>query len=142
MFEFSNTSLKRLRTCHSDLKMIMLAAIKISDIDFGIAEGHRSIARQKKLFIEGKSMLDGITRKSKHNEVPSMAVDIYAWVNNEASWDRKHLTYIAGTIMSIASLMKMKGEIEHDVRWGGNWDDDGEILDDQTFDDLPHFELV
>jgi peptidoglycan L-alanyl-D-glutamate endopeptidase CwlK len=26
------------------------------------------------------------------------------------------------------------------VRWGGDWDGDRDI-DDQTFDDLPHFEF-
>lgn len=29
-----------------------------------------------------------------------------------------------------------------DIRWGGNWDMDGEPVTDQNFQDLVHFELV
>ena len=45
-FEFSKTSKKRLRTCHKDLQLIMECAIAFSKVDFGIAEGHRSIELQ------------------------------------------------------------------------------------------------
>jgi hypothetical protein len=28
------------------------------------------------------------------------------------------------------------------IRWGGNWDMDGEPITDQDFQDLVHFELI
>lgn len=141
-FKFGSTSQRRLLTCHSDLIQIMGSAIIISDIDFGIAEGHRSIELQQQYFNEGKSKIDGITRKGKHNYTPSLAVDIYAYVNNKAVWDKETISYLAGIIQACAVILFKEGKINHIIRWGGNWDMDGEILYDQSFDDRPHFELI
>lgn len=136
MYKFGNTSQERLNTCHEDLIKIFESAIALSPIDFGIAEGHRSIERQKKLFDEGKSKIDGITRKGKHNHSPSLAVDVYAWVNGKASWEQNHLCIIIGVVMAVAANYGIK------LRSGANWDMDGEFITDQSFQDLPHFELV
>lgn len=135
MYSFSNTSKDRLSTCHEDLQKIFEVAISLSPVDFGISEGHRSLERQKQLFDEGKSKIDGISKKGKHNYTPSKAVDVYAWVNGKASWDKSHLCVIAGVVMAVAANYSIK------LRWGGNWDMDGEVISDQTFQDLPHFEL-
>ena len=42
---------------------------------------------------------------------------------------------MAGYIQATADKLGIK------IRWGGDWDSDGD-LDDQTFMDLGHFELV
>jgi len=120
----------------------MNEAIKISDVDFGIAEGHRSLEKQLQYYNEGKSKLDGVNKKSKHNYTPSMAVDIYAYFNNKASWDNEHLSYLAGIIHAVSETLFEQKIITHKIRWGGNWDIDGVILTDQSFDDRPHFELI
>lgn len=142
MYKFGNKSLECLNTCHDDLKIIMTLAIRITDIDFGISEGHRSIKKQYVYFRSGASKLDGYNRKSKHNYEPSMACDIYAYINGKASYDKESLSYIAGLIQGIANILHSDGKITHKIRWGGNWDMDGEILIDQSFDDRPHFELI
>lgn len=142
MYKFGKTSLERLKTCHEDLKLILHRAIRRSSVDFGIAEGHRSLERQKQLFNEGKSRIDGITKKGKHNYTPSLAVDIYAYYNGKSQWDSLHLSYLAGLIESVSNELYEEGLITHRVRWGGNWDSDGVIVIDQSFNDLPHFELV
>lgn len=140
-YSFSNTSKDRLETCHADLQLIAMEAIKSSEVDFGIACGHRSIEDQQKAFKAGLSKLDGVNKKSKHNHSPSMAFDIYAWVGS-TSYNVHDLSYIAGVIQAVARRLKAEGKITHDIRWGGNWDQDGVIITDQTFQDLPHFELV
>ena len=141
-FKFGSTSKQRLHTCHVDMQKIMNMAISVSDIDFGIAEGHRSVALQKKYFLEGKSKIDGVNRLGKHNYKPSLAADIYLWINGKAKWQNEDLSYLAGVIQTCATLLHRQGKISHVIRWGGNWDMDGEILYDQSFDDRPHFELV
>jgi peptidoglycan L-alanyl-D-glutamate endopeptidase CwlK len=45
------------------------------------------------------------------------------------------MCYLAGVIQCAAA------ELGYDLRWGGNWDGDGEIIKDQKFNDLPHFEI-
>lgn len=141
-YKFSKNSLKRLESCHEDLEKIMKVAVSVSDVDFGIAEGHRSVEKQKQYFDEGKSKIDGINKKGKHNYKPSLAADIYPYFDNGAKWDNEHLSYLAGLIHGISEVLYRDGEINHKIRWGGNWDMDGIILLDQSFDDRPHFELV
>ncbi len=142
MYKFGRKSKASLATCHYDLQLIMNEAIKITNVDFGISEGHRSIERQKQLFDEGKSKIDGITRKGKHNQAPSLAADIYPYFDGAANWDNEHLSYLSGIIHAVSEMLYQQNKISHKIRWGGNWDMDGIILLDQTFDDRPHFELV
>jgi peptidoglycan L-alanyl-D-glutamate endopeptidase CwlK len=141
-FVLGSISKKRLASCHPDLIKIVETAIKITNVDFGISEGHRSIELQQKYYQEGKSLIDGITKKGKHNYSPSLAIDYYPWVNGEISWSVESLSYLAGIFHAVAEMLFAAGEITHKLRWGGNWDMDGEILTDQTLDDRPHMELV
>ena len=142
MYKFGKTSKEKLSSCHEDLQLIMSEVIKITNVDFGIAEGHRSIEKQKQYFKEGKSKIDGVNKKGKHNYNPSLAVDIYPYFDNGAKWDNEHLSYLSGIIHAVSEMLFADGKISHKVRWGGNWDMDGVILIDQSFDDRPHFELV
>lgn len=141
-YKFGNTSLERLSTCHHELQLIMREALEVSQIDFGIAEGHRSIEKQKSYFDQGLSKIDGVNQRGKHNYNPSLAADVYAYVNGKASWSEKDLCYIGGVITGVAERLRREGKISSRIRWGGNWDSDGEIVTDQGFKDLPHFELV
>lgn len=139
---FGNTSNQRLSSCHIDLQIIMREALKRSPMDFGIAEGHRSLDRQQQLYAEGKSKCDGIQNFSKHQPNPSIAVDVYPFINGRADWSPEAVIFLAGIILATAIDLKNRGVINTRIRWGGNWDGDGEILTDQEFDDGPHFELL
>ena len=127
--KFGKRSKERLDTCHSDLQKIMNKVIKLYDIT--VLEGHRSEERQNQLKHEGKSKLEW--PNSKHNSNPSKAVDIAPY---PIDWNnRERFYYMAGIVKAIAD------EMDIEIRWGGDWDSDGEFKD-QSFDDLPHFELV
>lgn len=145
-FALGNNSRMKLDTCHKDLQLIIETTISRTKVDFGVSEGHRSLARQKQLYDEGKSKIDGISRKGKHNYFPSLAVDIFSYhpdleTRRMIAYDTVHLSYIAGVIDSVAAELYSKGDITHLIRWGANWDSDGIIDYDQPFDDFPHFEL-
>ena len=145
-YKFGKTSNERLKDVHIELVKVLQEAVKLSDIDFAITEGYRSVKRQKELFDQGKSKIDGITRKGKHNYFPSLAVDIAVYhpdleTRKQLLYDKASLSFIAGIIQSTAVRLYNDGIISHLVRWGGNWDKDGVIIQDQSFDDLPHFEL-
>ena len=147
MYKLGKGSLKKLESVHHDLVKIIKLAITRTPVDFGISEGHRSLERQKELYDQGKSKIDGINKKGKHNYSPSLAIDLYAYhpdieVRKKLAYDVPTLCIIAGVIISCADELKAKGDIKHSIRWGGNWDNDAVILYDQSFDDLPHFELV
>ena len=146
-YTYSSGSQAKLDTCHPDLIKIMTLALSWSKIDWGISEGHRSTERQHELFLQGKSKIDGINRKGKHNFKPSEAVDVFAYhpdlkTRRAIIYNTDHLAYIAGLVDAAAAVLFKAGEITHLIRWGGNWDSDGVIALDQSFDDLPHFELI
>lgn len=142
-YTFGNRSKEKLATCHHDLQLVMEESLKVSVVDFGVSEGNRSVEKQQEYFRTGKSKVDGIKIVGKHNMQPSWAADIYAYVAGKPSlaFNKTYLTYLGGVITSVAQRLLNEGKITHKIRWGFNWDSDGEIGTDQTFQDLPHFEL-
>jgi len=128
MPKFSKKSKAKLNTC--DKRLIELFNKVVKKFDCTIIEGHRSKDRQNKLFDEGKSKLQ--YPNGKHNATPSMAVDVAPY---PIDWnDRERFTYFAGYVIGIAYQMGLK------IRWGGDWDMDTQVKDN-NFDDLPHFEI-
>lgn len=128
MAKFSNTSKQKLETCHEDLQLIINEAIK--DYDFSVLCGYRSNEEQDKLYKKGVSKVKA--GGSKHNLSPSLAVDIAPY---PIDWnDKNRFYYLAGIINRIASENNIA------IRWGGDWNGDGNFKN-QTFHDLPHFEI-
>jgi len=129
MYKYGETSLSRLAECHPDLQEILHEAIELMDLT--IIQGHRPKVEQDEYFALGTSQVQW--PHSKHNSRPSMAVDVAPYPIEWA--DRERMHYMAGMLKGIA---QRKGI---DLRWGGDWDMDGEVSDN-TFDDLVHFELL
>lgn len=140
MSAFGNTSNNRLETCHRDLQLIFRTVVK--KYDCSIFCGHRNKQDQNKAFADGLSEV--MWPDSNHNDMPSMAVDAgpYFIELKNTSWeDAKAFSYFAGYVKRVAEELLEKGLITHRLRWGGDWDGDGQTLD-QKFHDLPHFELI
>lgn len=130
---FSKTSLGRLNTCDPRLVEIFQEVIKYYDCT--VTCGVRSKEEQDEAFRTGKSKLKW--PNSKHNVLKvgdkSKAVDV---VPCPIDWNNKEAFYhFAGFVRAVAALKGIK------IRWGGDWDSDNN-LKNQTFFDLPHFELV
>ena len=129
MPSFGERSKKNLATCDHRLQQILNDVIHT--YDFTVLEGYRSDERQEELFHEGKSKLRA--GKSKHNINPSIAVDVAPY---PIDWsDAKRFYLLAGFIFQAA---KERGV---EIRWGGDWDGDWDHKD-QSFNDLPHFEIL
>jgi len=130
MAKFGQKSLLQLRTCHPDLVEILNEAIKY--FDFSILDGHRDKITQNALMKAGKSKLE--YPKSRHNQIPSLAVDIVPY---PVDWtDSRRFAVLAGIIYGIAWRKGIK------IRWGGNWSRDMvNGFRKNNFDDLPHFEI-
>ena len=134
MPKFSKTSKGKLATCHEDLQTIFEYVIKYFDCT--VVCGHRTAEKQNAAYKKGYSKVR--FPNSKHNPLPAMAADVIPW---PIVWDdHDRMRYFAGYVMGVARMLKVIGEIEHDVRWGGDWDMDTELKDNK-FMDLPHFEL-
>ena len=124
MPKFGKRSKERLRGVDTRLVNVLNELIKIMDVT--IIEGLRSKQRQEILLKEGKTK----TKFSKHIE--GKAVDIAPYPIDWEDRDRFH--YMGGMIRGIAKQLNIN------VRWGGDWDSDGETKDNR-FDDLVHVEI-
>lgn len=134
MFRFGKASEDRLLSVRPELAAVCRRALGYNVLDITVVQGKRSKEEQDKAFRIGASKLK--YPESKHNTEPlSSAVDVAAFVNGKVSWNHQHCLVLAGLMLAAASELNVK------VRWGGNWDRDGEPCTDQTFDDLVHFEL-
>lgn len=136
MPKFGPTSRERLRTLHPDLRRILTAVIQHTDCT--IICGHRDEAEQTRAFAEGRSKVE--FPHSKHNEFPSLAVDVAPWPipDDWGASDRKQWV----KFYELAAVVRHEARrLGVELRWGGDWDGDGDY-GDQRFDDLVHFELV
>jgi len=150
-YTFGERSLKNLNTCHKDIHVILNELIKF--YDFSVISGIRTTEEQQELFHLGRTKLDGVTQKSKHQGRPddegnivSFAVDIMPYKKSTNAFsghekDERRFYMMMGMVKAIADECFELGLITHKVRFGLDWDGD-DTFRDQTFDDLPHFELV
>lgn len=134
MPKFSQRSIDKLKTCNPDLQLLFIEVIKHWDCT--IICGYRGEEKQNRAYFEGRS-----TKKfpeGKHNEEPSKAVDAVPYPINWEIRNPKDLARwyaFAGFVLGVASQLGLS------IRWGGDWDSDKDFKD-QSFDDLPHFEVL
>ncbi len=128
MAAFGTASAARLATCDQRLQDLFHEVVKIMDCT--VIEGHRGEAAQHLAFVTGKSKLDW--PKGNHNSKPSKAVDVAPF---PVDWsDSKRFYFFAGIVLGVAARMGLN------IRWGGDWNQDGQVKDN-TFNDLVHFEV-
>ena len=128
MAKFGSKSRARLATCHEDLQKVFNEVIKT--VDCSILEGHRDERTQDKYYKEGKSKVR--YPMGRHNSKPSRAVDAVPYPIDWKDRERFHL--FGGFVLGVANRMGIT------LRWGGDWNGNFRV-DDNNFDDLPHFEL-
>lgn len=128
---FSKSSLNKLGTLHPDLQRLLNEAIK--HIDFTVVCGFRGENEQNKAVAKGKSKLSW--PNSKHNKVPSLAVDVMPYYRDGIRWsDTEGLYYFVGVLKGLSILMGIP------LRVGIDWDGDND-MHNQSFKDGPHIEL-
>lgn len=114
-------SRNHLAECHPDLIQVMTEAIKT--YDFSVICGHRNEVDQMNAFLSGNSQVRW--PDSKHNAVPSRAVDIIPY---PGGFESKMIEWWKMATHVFAAANKVNVEIE----WGGHW---------RNFKDYPHFQL-
>jgi len=126
-YKLSERSKKNLDTCCDEIKRLVYAALE--EYDVVVIEGHRDKEAQDLYYKEGKSKLKW--PDSRHNKVPSLAVDlgVYSYYCNGIDWKNEKLFHeLAGYMKAVARQYRIAG-----LRWGGDY---------KTFKDLPHFEII
>jgi len=130
MPKFSKTSQSKLDTC--DKRLQLLFSVVVQRYDCTVLEGQRSAAKQNAAFKAGKSKLK--YPKSKHNKKPSLAVDVAPYDNRKVDFSASQCYHFVGYVKAVADTLGIP------IRCGADWDNDNDV-NDQTFNDLVHFEL-
>lgn len=132
MPKFSKSSMRKLKQC--DVRLQKIALKVVEKFDCTVVTGYRNRAEQNKAYKTGKSKLK--YPNGKHNHFPSKAIDLAPYVKGKGiSWDKDQCYYFAGYVVRVAEELGIK------LRWGGDWDGDRDV-NDQSFNDLVHFELA
>ena len=153
-FRLSQRSVDRLEGVHPDMTAVVERAIQLTDTDFGVTQGVRTLDEQKANVAAGRSQ----TMASKHllqDDGFSHAVDVVAYVGPDISWELNLYDDICDAFKQAAE------ETEASVKWGAAWSE-GDIrtyrgtAEDammayvdlrrsqgrRPFIDAPHFELM
>ena len=108
-YRLGRRSRRRLEGVHPDLVMVVEDAIKLTDVDFTVLEGVRTLERQRQLLDAGASW----TLKSRH--LTGHAVDLAPWIDGMVRWDWPPFYQIADA-MRIAGI-----RCEVPIQWGAAW---------------------
>lgn len=132
-FELGKTSLARLQGVDETLVNVVKRAIEISEVDFTVMEGVRTLERQRELYAQGRTAPGKIvtwTMKSRHIE--GKAVDLVPY---PLDWnDLEKFNKIKDAMFQAAK------ELDVNLRWGADWDGDGNYREKGEYDS-PHFEI-
>jgi len=129
MPKFGSRSRKNLSTCHEDLQDLFNEVIK--HVDCSVICGHRNKQEQNEAFEKKRTKVK--YPNGRHNAKPSMAADVVPY---PIDWDdRERFHLFAGFVLGVAQSMEIN------IRWGGDWNKNFEV-DDNNFDDFPHFEII
>ena len=161
---YGATSLRRLATAHEDLQRLMKRVGE--GFPNTILEGERTVEQQEKNVDKGVSK----TMNSKHitgegvrdlAEAVDAAPDPLSWPQAAKLLSRiegvagqlteeqstEVMALVEGYVREVARWYYFGGfvlgtaeELGIDIRWGGDWNSNRK-LEDQTFHDLPHFEV-
>jgi peptidoglycan LD-endopeptidase CwlK len=131
MPKYSKRSSGYLNTCDDRIQRVFNRVIQ--HFDCKITCGHRTQEQQDLLFNATPSVTQVEWPNSRHNSIPSEAIDVVPYPVDYD--DRERFTYFAGFVIATGLSMGIR------LRWGGDWDQDTEVSDN-SFDDMPHFELV
>ena len=119
MPKFSKSSRRRLNSAHIDFKILFNAVIK--RIDCKVICSYRNENAQNRAYNEGNSPFR--FPDSKHNQKPSLAVDVVPWPLDWTNID---------SFIELGRIVKEEAEkYKIDVDWGGDW---------KTLKDYPHWE--
>ena len=118
-FVLSQNSLDNLEGVHEDLVRVVKRAIDITEVDFGVSEGLRTLEEQKEMVRTGASD----TMNSRH--LTGHAVDLMAYVGARVSWEWPLYHKILDAMKQAAE------ELNVEIRWGGCWKNLKEIEDSE-----------
>lgn len=128
-YRYGKTSKARLATCHPEIQRLFNSLI--NDYDVSIICGHRTEEEQNAAVAKGASKTK--YPNSKHNSLPSLGIDAALY---PIDWNDVGRHY-----MFVGIVRERARQLGIPIRCGADWDSDF-ATNDQTFNDLVHFEYA
>ena len=119
-FRLSQRSENNLKGVHPDLQRVVRLALTLTEVDFVVIEGLRTIEKQREYVASGASK----TLNSRH--LTGHAVDLMAYVGGVGRWDWPLYYKLADAMKAAAKQLGVA------IVCGADW---------KNFPDGPHFEL-
>lgn len=116
-YSLGSKSEAALQGVHPIIVNVVRAAITLTEQDFTVFEGLRSLARQAEYLKRGVTK----TMASMHLKQPTSfghAVDLVPWIDGQARWEWEPIYRIAVAMDKAATAQG----VAHRLRWGGIWD--------------------
>jgi peptidoglycan L-alanyl-D-glutamate endopeptidase CwlK len=139
-YSLSQRSISNLRRVHPDLVAVVERAIQITEQDFIVIEGVRTQERQDELWAQGRTKPGPIVTWTKDASTHAIgkdgygrAVDICPFPVDWNDISKFDAIYVA--------MMSAADEFGVRLRYGGDWDMDGNLRE-RGESDSPHFELA
>ncbi|KFH18442.1 M15 family peptidase [Brucella abortus] len=151
-YVLGRTSRSRLEGVHPDIVRVTERAIQLTEQDFTVFDGLRTVAQQREMVRRGASQ----TMNSKHlpqGDGFGHAVDLVPWINGQPRWEWGAIWPICRAVRTAAEELGVR------IRWGGHWGElNGTTVDPEelvrryvdaklragqrAFNDGPHYELL
>lgn len=120
-YTFSQRSLRNLDV-HPDLVKVAKRALALSEVDFIITDGGRSVAEQR------ENVRKGVSKTMNSRHLTGHALDFVALVDRRATYEKGYMKRIADAFKAAGDEILGPGRVE----WGGDW---------KGFVDMPHIQL-
>ncbi|MCP5006916.1 MAG: M15 family metallopeptidase [Planctomycetes bacterium] len=135
-YSFGKRSRANLAEIRPGLRAVPILALSWGIIDFSIYEAKRPKAEQNLYYRQGKSRVEW--PNGKHNVLNPddlvNAFDAAPFINGKISWKQVHCVALSGIMIAAGRVLGVQ------IRWGGDWNSNGEPITDQNFQDLVHYE--
>lgn len=122
-FKLGKSSESELLGVHPDIVKVVRLAITLTDIDFSVHEGLRTLERQRKLYASGASR----TLDSYH--LTGDAVDLVPWVDGHLRWETPLCNQVAAAMHEAALRCGVR------LVWGRVWDSELLELEPDRFEE-------
>lgn len=156
MARYSQESKDQLATTHPDLQRVLNRCVR--RFDNKVLEGKRTSEQQAENVRKRVSKTMFSRHLPEHSEDPAQGVDAVDAAPYPVRWpkprppegatekefiawmkDWARFYHWGGYVLGRADEMFERGEISKPIHWGGDWDGDRDVHD-QDFNDLPHFQ--
>jgi len=137
-YVLSAKSKAKLKGVHPDLVKVIELAIKKTTQDFSVGEGVRTPARQKELYAQGRTRPGPIvtwtlnSNHFAHKDGYGHAVDLITYPVDYSN--------TRGFLAIYNAMMEAAKELRVGIRYGGDWDMDGNLME-KGETDIGHYEL-